>query len=84
MHVERHAPAVRQTMTPHPHLPPPLVMPSSSRLVAKFVAQFLVMHARPWARAVVIHVAQEVVGLVHQLAVARAARYVPPSLFLQC
>jgi len=84
MHVERHAPAVRQTTTPHPHLPLPLVMPSFSRLVAKHVAHFFVMHARPWARAVIIQVSQEVVGLVHQLAVARTARYVPPSMFLQC
>lgn len=58
-------------------------MPSFSRLVAKYVAHFFVTHARPWARAVVIQVAQEVVGLVHQLAVARAARYVPPFVFLQ-
>lgn len=56
-------------------------MPHSSRLVAECIAQFFVTHVRPWARAVAIRLSQEVVGLVHQLAVARAARYVPPYLF---
>jgi len=66
MHIERHAPAVRQMTTPHPHLPPPLIMPSFSCLVAKHVAHFFVTHAHPWVHAVIIQVSQEVVGLVLQ------------------
>src|SRR5260221_176603 len=71
--------------TPH-HLPPPLVMlPSSHPVflsnVAKHVAHFFITHAGPWAWAIAIKVAQGVLGLAHQLAVACAARCVPFFFF---
>src|SRR5260221_12679753 len=85
MYVEHCAPAIRQTTTPH-HLPPPLVMLPSSRPVflsnvAKHVAHFFITHAGPWVWAIAIEVAQGVLGLAHQLAVARAARCVPFFFF---
>jgi hypothetical protein len=49
--------------------------------VAKHVAHFFITHAGPWARAIAIEVARGVLGLAHQLAVARAARCVPFFFF---
>jgi len=62
---------------------PPRIMSPSSYLVQIFLKSnpFRVFATAPWARAVILSIAKGVVGVAHQLTVARAARCAPFSPF---
>src|SRR5260221_706872 len=78
VHVE-HSHACRSTNNTPPH-----TMSPSSHLVHIFLKSkpFRVFVTAPWARVVILSIAKGVVGVAHQLAVARAARCAPFSHFV--